>query len=250
MLRKLTEPLSVEPDCAERSMIHHHILMENHWLMNIHKRWYKMIANYLPNAGKKRFLELGSGSRAGLFINNLITSDLLPGLPVDMMIDGCSLPFGDESLDGIVMVNVFHHFPDAEKFLDEAERVLCKGGRVVMSEPWLTPFSTIIYQKFHHEDFIPESAWSLPLNGGPLSRGNGALPWIVFHRDLLLFRKKYPSLRLIAIKKHTPFSYLFSGGLTYAPLINKRLNWATMIIDRLFAPLGFAMFACIVIEKK
>ncbi|MBK8443443.1 MAG: hypothetical protein IPL35_08515 [Sphingobacteriales bacterium] len=56
-----------------------------------------------------------------------------------------------------------------------------------MSEPANTAWGRFFYQNFHHEPFQPEAAsWEIP-STGPLSGANGALPWIIFKRDIDLF---------------------------------------------------------------
>src|SRR5262245_1596514 len=40
-----------------------------------------------------------------------------------------ALPFSDARFDAVVCVNAFHHFPDKQRFLAEAWRVLEPGGR-------------------------------------------------------------------------------------------------------------------------
>jgi ubiquinone/menaquinone biosynthesis C-methylase UbiE/glycosyltransferase involved in cell wall biosynthesis len=49
--------------------------------------------------------------------------------------EGTSLPFADESFDGIICMNALHHMPDYRATLTEMWRVLRSGGRAVFSEP-------------------------------------------------------------------------------------------------------------------
>ena len=73
-----------------------------------------------------------------------------------------------------------------------------------MIEPWVTPWSRLIYTKLHHEPFNPESEkWDFP-SSGPLSGANGALPWIVFCRDRHLFEERYPQWEIVTIKPMMP----------------------------------------------
>lgn len=54
------------------------------------------------------------------------------------------LPFADESKDALIVQGGLHHLPslpdDLERALAQMQRVLRKDGRVVLVEPWLTPF--------------------------------------------------------------------------------------------------------------
>lgn len=45
-----------------------------------------------------------------------------------------SLPLADESVDAVLIVDAFHHFPDHEGALREVARVLAPGGVLVVSE--------------------------------------------------------------------------------------------------------------------
>jgi SAM-dependent methyltransferase len=193
-----------------------------------------------------RILELGSG--AGYikkFLPNCITSDVLDLPFIDMKVNALEMPFENESLVGICMIDVFHHIPDVEQFLREAVRVLKTGGKIVMVEPANTRWGRFIYQKFHHEPFLPEASdWKLP-PGGPLSMANGALPWIVFQRDWINYTSKlFPDLKLLKIEVKYPLIYLLSGGLSWPQLMPK---WVAVFLDKLF-PSG--MFYEVVIEKK
>ncbi|MFW6002866.1 MAG: class I SAM-dependent methyltransferase [Halanaeroarchaeum sp.] len=44
------------------------------------------------------------------------------------------LPFPDDSIDGLVSVDAFHHFPSIPRTLEEAFRVLAVGGVLVVRE--------------------------------------------------------------------------------------------------------------------
>lgn len=51
------------------------------------------------------------------------------------------LPFADASFDGAVSINLLEHVPEPSRVLKELARVLCNGGRVVLTTPadeWAT----------------------------------------------------------------------------------------------------------------
>jgi ubiquinone/menaquinone biosynthesis C-methylase UbiE len=54
------------------------------------------------------------------------------------------LPFADQSKDALIVQGGLHHLPSLQDDLDRAlaqmHRVLRKDGRLVLVEPWLTPF--------------------------------------------------------------------------------------------------------------
>lgn len=49
--------------------------------------------------------------------------------------DGLKYPFPDESFDLIVTRYAFHHFPNAANAIRQMNRILAKGGRVLISDP-------------------------------------------------------------------------------------------------------------------
>lgn len=200
---------------VETALLHQKIIEKNPFLKKLYYDFYQHFLKEINKNPAGKYLEIGSG---GGFLkqlcSNIITSDViqLPGL--DIYINATSLPFKNNSLDGIFMIDTFHHIPDVKKFLAEASRCLKPYSNMIMTEPANTLFSRFIYQNFHHEPFNPNSEeWTFP-SDGPMSSSNQALPWIVFKRDQELFFKKFPQLKLVSYKNHTPLRYLLSGGLT------------------------------------
>jgi SAM-dependent methyltransferase len=169
-------------------------------------------------------LELGSGGGfAKELLPELVTSDVIPYPGVDQVVDATKMPFGDESLKAILMFDVFHHIPDVEAFLREADRCLKPGGRVLVVDQFFGVFSRVILRYFHHEGFEPTAHdWKFE-SKGPLSSANGALPWIVFCRDRAKFEKLFPRLRIETIRPHSPLRYWMSGGLKRWSLLPGRL---------------------------
>ena len=93
----------------------------------------------MPQSGV--MLELGSG---GSYLKDLrpsiISSDVVPDV-ADRVIDGRALPFADNSLQAIFLTHVFHHIPEVDAFLKEAQRTLVPGGVISMIEVAHTPFA-------------------------------------------------------------------------------------------------------------
>lgn len=60
------------------------------------------------------------------------------------------LPFADRSKDVLVVQGGLHHLPalpdDLDQTFSEMQRVLRKDGRVVLVEPWLTPFLKLVHK--------------------------------------------------------------------------------------------------------
>jgi SAM-dependent methyltransferase len=240
-------------DAPETSLLRSRIIREKTFLKQIYTEWYTLIATFLPSNINGPVVELGSGG--GFlkdFIPRLITSEILKIPHVDVVLDGQFLPFQPGSLRGIVLLDVFHHFPRARSFLGQAAECVKPGGVVIMIEPWNTPWSRLIYTYLHHEPFQPKARdWHFS-RGGPLSQANSALPWIVFDRDRAVFEQEFPQWHLKEIILHTPFRYLLSGGVSHRSLMPGCLFKVWRRIEDILAPCMhlWAMFATVKLERK
>jgi SAM-dependent methyltransferase len=230
--RLLAHPLAASRDLDDPATteVHRHIIAGKPFLRAIYSEWYAQLARSLPSC-EGSVVELGSGAGfCAEFIPGLVTSEVFPCSSAQLVIDAGSLPFADNSLRAVVMTNVLHHLSDVRHFFAEASRCLVYGGKILMIEPWVTPWSIFVYGRLHHESFAPQATtWSF--NGtGPLSGANIALPWIVFSRDLQQFTKEFPSLRVEEVRPLMPFRYLVSGGVslrTLAPAFTHSM-WAAL----------------------
>jgi hypothetical protein len=148
------------------------------------------------------------------------------------------------------MIDVLHHIADSRAFFTEALRCLKVGGKVIMIEPANTLWSRFIYKNFHHELFDPQGRWGLE-EAGPLSQGNGAIPWIIFCRDRVIFESEFPSLRIMSMRNHTPLRYLLSGGLTLRQLVPSFTYPLVKAVECLLSPLNnwLGMFQTIELKK-
>jgi len=181
------------------------------WYAEIYQRDLDCLAR-CPHGGMA--VEIGSGGGfAQDVIPGIVTTDVLSYPGLDRVIDARDMAFEDGSLRMICMLNVFHHIPDVEAFLREASRCLCPGGRMLIVDQHPGIFARPILKHFHHEPFDRSTAsWQFNAEG-PLSGANGALAWIVFHRDRERFDHEYPQLRLVRYETHSPLRYWLFGGL-------------------------------------
>jgi hypothetical protein len=249
----LAHPLSrgIDLEDPRTTELRRRILEEKAFLRQLYQDWYRSLAAALPPIDGL-VLELGTG--AGFlreFVPGLIASDVivLPG--IDMVLDAQRMALKDASLRGIVMIDVLHHLPHPGSFFAEATRCVKPGGAMVMIEPWVTPWSRFVYTRLHHEPFLPEAMeWDCPA-AGPLSGANGALPWIVFHRDLTRFTAEFPEWRITNIHRDMPFSYLLSGGISMRRLCPGIAYKSARWLEKRLEPWGnvLAMFACIRLER-
>jgi SAM-dependent methyltransferase len=227
------------------------IITSKPFLRGIYEDWYRAILNRIPS-GEGSVLELGSG--AGFFqqfLPDVITSEVFGCPGVQLVADARNLPFSAGDLRAIVMTDVLHHIPDVSAFFREATRCLRPGGVVVMVEPWVSPWSRIIYTHLHHEPFESEvERWDFPAKG-PLSDANGALPWILFERDRKRYAQEFPDLKIEEVRPMMPFRYLVSGGVSMRTLMP---GWTTPLwkaVERACEPQmkRLAMFSLISLRR-
>ncbi|MBX2817273.1 MAG: class I SAM-dependent methyltransferase [Saprospiraceae bacterium] len=250
-MRKISSESAL--DSPERTEEHRQIIAVNTYLNKVYRSWYEQFVRESQTLPSGLKLELGSG---GGFIKDIIpdmiTSDVLEISGIDKIIDARNLPFENQTLAGIFMINVLHHIPQIDSFFREADRVLIPGGKIIMIEPANTALSSFIYRKYHHELFDTSLDWSFP-ESGPLSGSNQALPWIIFERDYPIFRKKYPTLHLLKRWNHTPFNYIISGGVSRSPLLPSSLFNLVRFVEK-YPLLPFrnllSLFQTIIVEKK
>ena len=159
----------------------------------VYARWVDKIRKFLVPG---RILEVGSGS--GMlrgFMPNAILSDV-SNLPLlDRIVNCIDIPFGNDSLGGIVSIDTLHHIKRPDSFLGEVKRVLRPGGRVYFIEPCIT-FGSWFGYLFHHEK-ISFKNYS---KDGNLAAAN------------LVFRCSYPGLTVIHREIFSFFGFQGAGG--------------------------------------
>jgi SAM-dependent methyltransferase len=243
---------SLDLDSPERTLFHRELILQKSFLKKLYLEWYDVFSSEIKNLPDGKLIELGSG---GGFLKEIcpevLCSDILPLPGNDMTFSALEMPFKKNEVSGILMLDTFHHIPDAHKFFQEADRILKKEGKIVMIEPANSHWGRFIYKNFHHEPFDPKGTWQIPASG-PLSGANGALPWILFVRDRLIFEKKFPELRIESITYHTPFRYLVSGGVSFRSLVPSWSYGFFKGVDKTFTGLSkqISMFMTIKLEKK
>ncbi|MBN2523495.1 MAG: methyltransferase domain-containing protein [Bacteroidales bacterium] len=239
-------------DSSERTLFHREIILNKPFLKKIYVEWYRTLVQEIRSVPDGKVVELGSG---GGFLKNIvpsvITSDIIPLPHTDLTFSALQMPFQDSEVSVLFLLDTFHHIPDANQFLKESDRVLKKGGKIVMIEPANSAWGRFIYKNFHHEPFDENGEWTIP-GTGPMSGANGALPWIVFRRDVSLFADRFPDLKIESITYHTPLRYLLSGGVAYkAPFPGWSFGFFTLL-DRVLLSLSqeLSMFMTIRIVKR
>ena len=223
-------------------------------LQEIYAGFYRRIVTEIDPKLRGRVVELGSG------IGNLkshwpsaISTDLFSNRWIDLACDAYEMPFRSHSLSHLLLFDVFHHLEWPGAFLQEAERVLIRNGRVILFEPYISWGSYPAYGIFHPEPV----AWGRRIsqeNKAPRSRhyyaAQGNATRIFFgERNLLTSLEKWSVLKREAF---SAFGYLLSGGYSKPALYPKSAAGFLKKLDSALTgwPRIFAGRCLVVLEKK
>ena len=206
-------------------LTHRAIIEQKPFLRAIYRNWYRefLVAYEKVKALGLPLIEIGSGAgHLEEYIPEVVKSDVVENPNAHRVIDATALPYKDRSVAAIFVLNAFHHFPEPEAFLKEADRCLVKGGFLVLTEPSGSPLQSFMIKKFHPHEYYDESItdWKNDPKGR-LGSCNNAIPYIVFERDQEKLKAKFPRLKIRSFKKHTYFIYFLSGGLSYKSFLPK-----------------------------
>jgi SAM-dependent methyltransferase len=215
--------------------------------------WYgRLNADAATVAADGRLLELGSGASFLKELNpEVITSDIDEGI-AERVIDARQLPFDDSSLRAIFITHVFHHIPQVERFLAEAERTLVPGGVISMIEVSHTPFGRFFFSNFHAEPYVDDARdWDFAQSHAMMD-SNQALSWIVFSRDRLEFERRFPTLEVESVHLLPWLGYLLSGGAVGKNLTPSFMVPIVRFMEKVLSPLRpvFALHWHITVRKK
>jgi SAM-dependent methyltransferase len=243
--------LPFDLDSPERTIEHQKIIKEKYFLRKLYEEWYNVFTGVQTQLPVGKMIELGSGGGfLKEFMPSVLCTDILELPTNDLTFSALDMPFEDNELSAIFMIDTFHHIPDSTLFLSEAKRVLKKDGMIVMIEPANSLWGRFIYKNFHHEPFDPDGNWRIP-DSVPLSGANGALPWIVFERDFEKLKVDFNCLKLEEIRYHTPLMYLLSGGVSFKQVFPNFFYPFFRTIDKILPAISrqLSMFVTIKIKK-
>jgi len=225
-------------------------------LRDIYRGFYRLINEFLGSSPDDLVVELGSGiGNICDVIPGCVRTDLFPNPWIDQTENAYSLSFGDESVDGIVLFDVFHHLRYPGTALQEWFRVLKPGKRIVVFEPCISPLGRLVYGAFHNEPVAEkdEIQYFSPPDWTPqdldyyAAQGNATRVFV---------KRECPDLLaawdLVAMRRLSAISYVLSGGYASPQLyptwmlpLMRSMDW---LCDRL--PGLFATRLLVVIEKR
>ncbi|MDZ4712994.1 MAG: methyltransferase domain-containing protein [bacterium] len=220
----------------------------------IYEEWYTKIIGVMSNVEGKT-VELGAGSgNFKEYFPETISADIENCDWLDMCFDAHNMPFKDKGLSNIVMIDVLHHLYNPVMFLEEAGRVLKKGGRLIMLEPYPSPFSLIIYKKYHPEPFeFTEDYFSkTEIQNKDPWHSNQAIPYLIFFKHIRKFRSVFGETFKIDIKEKLSFIlYPASGGFENKSMIPDSFIPVFQRLEKMAKPIApLIAFRCFVVLEK
>ena len=217
-------------------------------LRAIYEDYYRRIVNACVHGAT---LEIGGGSgNLKQYLDNVISTDLVPTPWIDAAADAQALPFADASFGNIVGVDVLHHIEHPKRFLAEAARTLKGNGRLILVEPAITPVSSVFYRWFHPEPVDMSCQPLVEAETDPQRApfdANQAIPTLLFGRFLNEFAAQFPTLRPLSVERFNLFAYPLSGGfrawsLLPAGLARPLLKLEERLNPKLGKLMGFRLF--------
>jgi SAM-dependent methyltransferase len=227
-------------------------------LRQLYQHWYRQIVEKLSPL--KPVVEIGSGSgNFKAFYPECISTDVFQSGPwIDRVMNAERLEFAAEEVGNLVAFDVIHHLQRPLDFLRAAEKALRPGGRLVLCEPAVTPWSRLVYGVCHHERI--DLRWDLfGLDGTPPEPdpkhlfANMGIAELLFWRGREKTLAAIPTLRLIEARKFGFVLYPLTGGFSYRRLVPS-VGFSTMlrVEDALLRPFAnwlTGMRMLVVLEK-
>lgn len=226
-------------------------------LRALYADFHHRIVGYVQKDISGDVLELGSG--IGNFksaYEACITSDIFPNPWIDRVESAYRLSFPADSLSHIVMFDVFHHLAYPGSALEEAKRVLVKGGRVIIFDPYISLLGMLVYGVFHHEPvaFREKIQWLALAGANPdetyyAAQGNATR---IFRKNSAWQEYITKDWNIEAVKKFSALSYVLSGGFSKPALYPAFALPLIKICEKFFDlfPFLFATRTLVVLEKK
>jgi len=115
-----------------------------HWrrkpvLREVYGDFHRAIAQCISKGIEGEILEIGSGiGNIRDVIPACIRTDMFPSPWIDRVENVYELSCGDQTLSHIILFDVFHHLRYPGSAFRECRRVLVKGGRLIVFEPYVS----------------------------------------------------------------------------------------------------------------
>jgi SAM-dependent methyltransferase len=224
-------------------------------LQKLYGDFYRLIAQNLSNLPDGKIVELGSGlGNIRDVIPNCLRTDLFPNPWIDQIENAYKLSFADESISDLILTDVFHHLKYPGTALQEFLRVLRKGGRVIMLEPYMSILGLLVYGIPHDEPIaiMKRIEWDAPENWSSekidyyAAQGNATRIFIGNR-----FRPKLGDWHQPKIIRLTAIAYAASGGFSKPQLYPSSMLPLIKKLEKLLGlfPALFATRLLVILEK-
>ncbi len=250
--------MTIDPHAREVFSRHRRIWEQKPVLRRIYnEQFFARLLSFRKKEGI--CIEVGGGP--GFFKQvapGVFSTDLVWCPWLDAVADAQNLPFRGSSVANVFGLDMLHHLVAPMNFLREAERVLVPGGRLILIEPWITPFSYPIYRYLHQEDCdLSARPWDSSATEPPPEKkafeGNQAIPYLLFGpRHLSKTLQSVPQLTLLVLERFCLFAYLLSFGFKPMNLLPEFLYSSISRFERATLPLWrrvAALRVLLVLEK-
>ena len=250
--------MAIDTQAHEQLLRHRRVWEQKPILRRVYNDEFfaRLLASRNPNG-----LSVEVGAGPGFFKEftpDILSTDLIWCPWLDAIADAQQLPFRTNSVANVFGLDMLHHLGTPMTFLSEVSRILVPGGRLILVEPWITPFSYFIFRFLHQERCdLSETPWVVNQPGaGPEKLafdGNQAIPYLLFgpkYRSTTL--GSLPELKLKALEPFCLFAYLLSGGFKPMSLLPEPLYPAMSKLERATSPLWrriAALRVLVVLEK-
>ncbi len=186
-------------------------------LLFLLKKRYDWMNNYIKKEDK--VLEIGCGIGVSRdFIRkdcDFLMTDFADFKWIDMKVNAYDTKFKDKSFDVVICSNTIHHLAYPRRFFEEMNRIIKKGGYLLIQEVNLSIMMKIILRIMNHEGWSYKNdvfGYKPMSDDNDLWSGNNAIPNLLFD-DINLFESKFQFI--IEEQYYSEFLiFLLSGGVT------------------------------------